>query len=306
MDDADMSDATIPDEDFPDDLDGDFLEDIDEEYDPVTEDPSDDSARVLFPHLREISSQAAWTVSSHKPHCGVSALRQPSTTSFWQSDGPQPHTLTLHFAKRVKIAYMRMHINHELDESYTPTKIQIWAGTGYHDLSCVTEMNLEAPQGWLPVDLSNAGGPSEFAANEDPYQFANEVENLHIVDEDRRIWVQCVREGRPVPEEIKLRQEKRERLNAGRGPTLRCFLVQVRVMENHQNGKDTHLRGFQVFAKDHEAHGRQLKDTAYGISGVESLAKPQDRIPHTKGDELLDRLGASLQQPEWMSVPELR
>lgn len=31
---------------------------------------------------------------------------------------------------------------------------------------------------------------------------------------------------------------------------LRCMMVQVRVLENHQNGKDTHLRGVQLFARD--------------------------------------------------------
>lgn len=31
---------------------------------------------------------------------------------------------------------------------------------------------------------------------------------------------------------------------------LRAFIIQVRVLENHQNGKDTHVRGVQVFARD--------------------------------------------------------
>lgn len=33
-------------------------------------------------------------------------------------------------------------------------------------------------------------------------------------------------------------------------PTLRAHLVQIKILENHQNGKDTHLRGLQIFAKD--------------------------------------------------------
>jgi anaphase-promoting complex subunit 10 len=28
------------------------------------------------------------------------------------------------------------------------------------------------------------------------------------------------------------------------------MLVQVKICENHQNGKDTHLRGLQIFARD--------------------------------------------------------
>ena len=36
---------------------------------------------------------------------------------------------------------------------------------------------------------------------------------------------------------------------------LRAFIIQIRVLENHQNGKDTHVRGVQVFAKDDEDVG---------------------------------------------------
>lgn len=35
-------------------------------------------------------------------------------------------------------------------------------------------------------------------------------------------------------------------------PVLRAHLVQIKILENHQNGKDTHLRGLQIFAKDTE------------------------------------------------------
>lgn len=39
-------------------------------------------------------------------------------------------------------------------------------------------------------------------------------------------------------------------------PVLRCHLVQIKILENHQNGKDTHLRGLQIFAKDNERESR--------------------------------------------------
>lgn len=32
--------------------------------------------------------------------------------------------------------------------------------------------------------------------------------------------------------------------------------MQVKILENHQNGKDTHLRGLQVFARDGDAGGK--------------------------------------------------
>ncbi len=84
--------------------------------------------------LREISSLASWSVSTNKPSCGVDALRNLNPSQFWQSDGPQPHLLTVHFFKLVKIVKMRVYLDFLLDESYTPTKMQFWGGTGMYDL----------------------------------------------------------------------------------------------------------------------------------------------------------------------------
>lgn len=39
-------------------------------------------------------------------------------------------------------------------------------------------------------------------------------------------------------------------------PVLRAHLLQIKILENHQNGKDTHLRGLQVFARNDEERGR--------------------------------------------------
>ena len=94
---------------------------------PSAQDPS-------LSGLREISSLASWSVSTHKPSCGVDALRNLNPCQFWQSDGPQPHLLTIHFFKLVKIVKIRVYLDFQLDESYTPTKMEFWGGTGMYDL----------------------------------------------------------------------------------------------------------------------------------------------------------------------------
>lgn len=43
---------------------------------------------------------------------------------------------------------------------------------------------------------------------------------------------------------------KLEGVGCGGGDVLRAMMVQVKICENHQNGKDTHVRGVQVFARD--------------------------------------------------------
>lgn len=207
------------------------------------------------PGLKEISSLASWTVSSSKPGCGVQALRAPNTQLFWQSDGPQPHHLNIHFFKLVSIVGMRIYLDFELDESYTPTLIRFAAGTGYADLQEFSVMRFEQPRGWLDVDFDGVGSP---------------LDDEEMVEDEH-----CV----------------------GRLPALRAMLVQVRICENHQNGKDTHLRGLQIFARDEEM-GRtnrrvEMRNTAR-IDVEDGLAI---RIKSKKG---------AWEMPEWAEVPTLR
>ncbi|KAK3613483.1 hypothetical protein LTR56_027862, partial [Elasticomyces elasticus] len=104
-----------------------------------------------------------------------------------------------------------------VDESYTPTKIQFLAGMGVHDIQEFAEMSFEQPTGWHEVDFSNVGPIGEEEVNE-------EVDL--VIDWSKR-------------------------------PVLRAFLSQIRILENHQNGKDTHLRGVRVFARDETLPRRQ-------------------------------------------------
>ncbi|KAI9846386.1 MAG: anaphase promoting complex subunit doc1, partial [Thelocarpon superellum] len=185
-------------------------EDEDGDGDDEGEDDEDEGEERPPPfdptHLKEIGNLASWTVSTCKPGCGVEALRDESPELFWQSDGPQPHLLNIHFTRLVAITHIRLYLDFNLDESYTPTKLSFLAGTSHHDLQEFVELAFEQPKGWIDVDLSGVGGGR---ANE------NDVE-----DDEAAL------------------------------PVLRAHLVQMRIAENHQNGKDTHVRGLQIFARD--------------------------------------------------------
>lgn len=115
-----------------------------------------------------------------------------------RSDGPQPHRLNIHFIKRVEIRALRLYLDYELDESYTPTKIQITAGFGPNLTVPFATMELNMPKGWIDVPITGAGGGPD-------------------------------------------------------GHSLCCWFVRVIILENHQNGKDTHLRGIKVYALDDNA-----------------------------------------------------
>jgi len=201
--------------------------------------------------LKEISSLASWTVSSSKAGCGVAALRSPDNTQFWQSDGPQPHYLTIHFFKLVSIVHMRIYLDFENDESYTPTKMQFWAGLGVHDLQEFAEMAFEQPRGWIDVDFSKVG---------------------------------------PIPEDAE--EASGGEVNWAARPVLRAFLVQVRIVENHQNGKDTHLRGLQIFAVDPTAQQRSRPPSSPAKVAAPGKKKRSHAIP--------------IRKASWMLEPELR
>ncbi|KFY38075.1 hypothetical protein V494_04529 [Pseudogymnoascus sp. VKM F-4513 (FW-928)] len=190
--------------------------------------------------LKEIGNLASWTVSTCKPGSGVEALRDDDTSLYWQSDGPQPHHLNIHFSRLVSILSIRIFLDFEADESYTPTRITLLAGTGYHDLIPFSSLEFTQPKGWINVPLDGVGGGPD-------------------------------------------------------GNTLRAFLVQVKVVENHQNGKDTHVRGLRIYARD-EKTGRNL-------ASLEDWGVREKKGAATK--PLVDRT-ATLAEPEWMEEMELR
>ena len=170
---------------------GDEEDDDDEDDDDDASFSTDANKLSASPRgLKEIGNLASWTVSTAKPGNGIEQLRDDDTALFWQSDGPQPHYINIHFAKRVKVKRILMNLDFENDESYTPTRMSVLSGTGHHDLVEVTKLDLERPSGWVEVKLDD-------------------------VHEDGE---------------------------------LRTFLIQVAIHANHQNGKDTHVRGLKIYA----------------------------------------------------------
>jgi hypothetical protein len=51
--------------------------------------------------VNEIGEDAVWTLSTAKAGNGVQQLRDNNLQTFWQSDGLQPHLITLEFNKQV-------------------------------------------------------------------------------------------------------------------------------------------------------------------------------------------------------------
>lgn len=113
------------------------------------------------------------------------------------------------------------------------------------------------------------------------------------------------------------------------GKTLRAFIVQVKVLENHQNGKDTHVRGLKIYSHDerHESPAPSYfdgedDDTCSSIDPNE-FGGPEDDLKRGDYDDDDDDLFwkdfskakssgskmpnlSGLSEPGFMSEPELR
>ena len=109
-----------------------------------------------------------------------------------RSDGPQPHLINIQFHKKMRIHEIAIFTDFKLDESYTPAKISIRAGTTFHDLQEIHVQELNEPSGWVTILPSREQSPD------------------------------------------------------GSG-ILRTHFIQVAILANHQNGRDTHIRQIKIY-----------------------------------------------------------
>lgn len=139
---------------------------------------------------REMAKKAAWSVSSCKPGNGVPSLRDDNLETYWQSDGAQPHLVNIQFQKKVKLQLLALYVDYKLDESYTPSKISIRAGDGFHNIKEIKTVELVKPVGWVHISLSGT----------DP-----------------------------------------------RDTFIHTFMLQLAILSNHLNGRDTHIRQIKIY-----------------------------------------------------------
>lgn len=177
--------------------------------------------------LLDLSPLANWKLSSYKQGCGLPQLREDSPDSLWQSDGSNgnnninasangmnnnqlsnPHSVTIQFSKKVSLERISIFTNFTLDESYTPSKIKIMAGSSGWDLSEVCTVNFNKPIGWS-----------------------------HIIFNGIR--------------------------NDG---VLKCFVVKLIILANHQDGKDSHIRAIRCFGKKSAKTNISVATMAFGTS----------------------------------------
>lgn len=200
--------------------------------------------------LLDLTPLANWKLSSFKPGFGMAQLRADTPESYWQSDGSNgmsnmnagntdqlvvPHSITIQFAKRVSLERISIFTNFSLDESYTPSKIQILAGNsdGW-DLTEVCTVHFNKPIGWS-----------------------------HI------IFNRIRHDG-----------------------VLKCFVVKVKILANHQDGKDSHIRAIRCFGKRTASSRKAIPDMPFNLSGelLQELSLSSAALAPPMEEELDTRL----------------
>ncbi|KAK6291632.1 hypothetical protein J4Q44_G00374160 [Coregonus suidteri] len=144
--------------------------------------------------VREIGSQAVWSLSSCKPGFGVDQLRDDNLETYWQSDGSQPHLVNIQFRRKTTVKMLCIYADYKSDESYTPSKISVRVGNNFHNLQEIRQLEMVEPSGWIHIPL----------------------------------------------------------LDTVNNP-IRTFMIQIAVLANHQNGRDTHMRQIKVYTPVEES-----------------------------------------------------
>ena len=167
-------------------------EEEDEEEDEEDDDAPPPSSTVIrshptlqsLQHLRDLSKDViSWNLSSAKPDNGIEQIvNDPSTETYWQSDGSQPHTLRVHFGRRVRVSHVCLYLDYNLDESYTPKTIQVKAGMTIQDLRDITgNITLHEPHGWCILTLTAPPDPLDALQNDDNEE-EEQLVQAHLVE----------------------------------------------------------------------------------------------------------------------------
>lgn len=103
---------------------------------------------------RELGCEAVFSISTAKPGNGVEQLRDDNLETYWQSDGTAPHFINIQFLQKVSLTKLCVYVDHSTDDSYTPKKIVVGAGSCLHDITDVAVLqDLAEPRGWIVIDL---------------------------------------------------------------------------------------------------------------------------------------------------------
>ena len=203
---------------------------------------------------RDLTADATWTVSTAKPGNGIECLLDNRSTTFWQSDGNQPHRITAHFPTKVSISEVDLYMDVDTDESYTPAYVSIRAGSCPSDMKDIRRhFRIRNPRGWLTIPAG------EYVHRFDDWSDEESDEEQQDAEALQRRKQRQIKRDRKLAMKAKLLHEKWQRECTGvNGEWMRrknravtkAFMLQIVIHCNHQNGRDSRVRMIRVLGGD--------------------------------------------------------
>jgi anaphase-promoting complex subunit 10 len=204
----------------------------------------------------------------------------------------------------VAIVKLRVYLDFDLDESYTPTKMIFLAGMGGNDLVEFAGWEGETPCGWVDISLEGVGGRHRKSTRDSP--IPRRRRHRHRRHAHGALGNEFI-----VEDESDSLEDDVDPDDPFDGNVLKAMVIQVRICENHQNGKDTHVRGFQVFAYDEDrrrvAAAAAAAAAAAGQQGQTPQGKRKSVRKNSHGElDTTDGQIHGLDEPDWMGEPVIR
>lgn len=205
---------------------------------------------------RDLTHQAVWTVSTAKPGNGVDQLLDANPKTYWQSDGLQPHTITAHFASKVKISEIQLYLNFEADESYTPDFVSIQAGSNLHDRYPVRDTRkIRQPKGWVRIPMGEHPDIDDECTDDDSEPERGDMTPAEIERAERRKEERAKRKKERFAErQAKFDETQKNDIKGVNGEfeamrdrsVTKTQMIQIMIIANHLNGRDSRVRMVRV------------------------------------------------------------
>lgn len=233
--------------------------------------------------FRDLTHLAVWQVSTAKPGNGVEQLLDHNPGTFWQSDGPQPHTISAQFCAKLKVSEVGLYLDYAADESYTPAMISVLAGANAHDLRLVRRLRkFEAPNGWIRIPMGeNPSVMDDDEEDEDTDQeIADEADHEELAARNARTLLRNQqREKKVISRQLELdvKRKKDERGVNGELQAMRDYsvtkthMIRIVIHCNHQNGRDSHVRMVRALGPKQQVTGDTSRFTSTQFQMYETI-----------------------------------
>lgn len=236
--------------------------------------------------LRDLTTDAVWSVSTAKVGNGVDQLVDGVSSTYWQSDGVQPHRINAQFASKRKVTTVLLFLNYSTDESYTPAVVSVRAGTNFHDLKVVRRaVEFNDPEGWCSISLDpnvqdseededDEDGDGEFdSENEDEEEGEDDGDGAHLeaVNRQQRRSLRADRRRRRK-EAATAKLAAKGGYDSDEGVVcvgsdeatnyIKAHMLQIVIHCNHQNGRDSHVRMIKLLGPQRQVAVKHSKFTS--------------------------------------------